>query len=48
MNIIGKLNLDRCIAVILLLLSMPGLAAAQLDSFDVPLKKKVEDFGPSP
>jgi len=45
---IGTLNLLGRIAVFLFVLSVPGLAAAQPDSFDVPLKKKVVDFGQSP
>ena len=42
------MNVFRHIAVVLLVLSMPGLAAGQEDSFDVPLNKRIVDLGPSP
>lgn len=48
MNLINKLNLLGPIAVFLFVLSVPGLAAAKEDSFDVPLRKTIMDFGPSP
>ena len=47
-RLIGNLNLLPQVAVLLLVLNVPGLAATQADSFDVPVKKQVVDFGPSP
>ena len=46
-NHTSKLNPLGQIAIFLLVLGVPGLAAAQTNSFDVPLKKKVVDFGQS-
>jgi hypothetical protein len=46
-NLLSKLNPAGQIAILLLLLSMPWLAAAQANGFDVPLKKSVVDFGRS-
>jgi hypothetical protein len=44
----SKLNPLGQIIVFVFVLSVPRVAAAQADSFDVPLKKKVVDFGQSP
>jgi hypothetical protein len=41
-------KLDAHGVVLLFVLNVSAVAAAQGDSFDVPLKKKVVDFGPSP
>jgi hypothetical protein len=45
---ISKRNPIGQIAVLLFVLGLPSVAGAQADSFDVPLKKTVVDFGPSP
>lgn len=47
-NFMSRLNPLGQVALSLFVLSVPGLATAQTDSFDVPLKKKVVDFGQSP
>jgi hypothetical protein len=48
-NLLVKLNPIGYVAVLLVALSGPGLAATgTADSFDAPLKKKVVNFGPSP
>jgi len=47
-NHMGKLNLLGQIAICLFVLGIPDLAAAQADSFDVPLKKTVVHLGQSP
>jgi hypothetical protein len=47
-NHIRTLNPLPQIAIFLFVLSVQGFAAAQTDSFDTPLKKKVVDFGPAP
>ena len=46
--VMNELYLPARTTLVLLLLSVSGLAASQADSFDVPLKKTVVDFGPSP
>jgi hypothetical protein len=46
--VMNELYLPARTTLVLLLLSVSGLAASQTDSFDVPLKKAVVDFGPSP
>jgi hypothetical protein len=47
-NLLSKLNPAGQIAILLLfLLSMPWLGAAQANGFDVPVKKSVVDFGRS-
>ncbi len=49
MKLSDNLSLLACAAVLLTVLNAPGfISAAPPNSFDVPLTKKVLDFGPSP